>query len=54
MDLFVNELKSRGLDISLYDVGIDDTPVLKLGVSSFSTQRKHFPNGDGNQMSFWS
>ena len=54
MDLFVNELKSRGLDISLYEVGIDDTPVRKLGVSSLPPQRKHFPNGDGNQMSFWS
>lgn len=53
-DLFVNELKNRGLDISLYEVGIDDTPVRKQGVSSFPPQRRHFPNGDGSQMSFWS
>lgn len=54
MDLFVNELKSRGLDISLYEVGTDDMPTHKQGMASFLPQRRHFPNGDGSQMSFWS
>lgn len=53
-DVFVQELKKRGMDTSLYEEGVDDTPMRKLGVSSPPLKGKHFPNGDGNQMSFWS
>ncbi len=53
-DSFVNELKSRGLDVSLYEVGTDDAPVRKLGASSIPPQKKELKSEDDNsQMSFW-